>query len=243
MDYNLCMKNIAVILAAGSGERLPSPVPKQFLRIAGRSLLEICLERFRDHPGIDGIILVSPADRLAMAEKVIADGPFPKVIKVLAGGKTRQESSAIGIAAVPEDVENVLIHDAARALVPPEVITRVLEALANSRAVMPVLPVSDTTIRIDDEGSVMAVLDRAKLRRVQTPQGFKLEIIRQAHEQARAHGFAAAGDDCSLVLRFALAPVVTVAGDASNIKITYPEDMVLAEALLKVRSSTFDVRS
>jgi ribitol-5-phosphate 2-dehydrogenase (NADP+) / D-ribitol-5-phosphate cytidylyltransferase len=226
------MKNLAVILAAGSGERLPSPVPKQFLLIAGRSLLEICLERFRDHPGIDGIILVSPADRLAMAEKVVADGPFPKVIKVLAGGKTRQESSSIGIAAVPEDVENILIHDAARALVPPEVITRILEALSNSRAVMPVLPVNDTTIRVDDEGSVMAVLDRCKLRRVQTPQGFKLEIIRQAHARARAEGYSDAGDDCSLVLRFALAQVATVAGDPSNIKITYPQDLQIAEAIL-----------
>ncbi len=229
------MRTIAVILAAGSGARLPSPVPKQFLRIAGRSLLEICLGRFRDHPGIDGILLVSPADRLAMAEKVVADGPFPKVIKVLAGGRTRQESSAIGIAAVPDDVENVLIHDAARALVPPEVITRVLEALSGSRAVMPVLAVNDTTIRVDDEGSALAVLDRSKLRRVQTPQGFKLEIIRQAHDLARAQGFAAAGDDCSLVLRFALAPVVTVAGDPSNIKITYPQDLVIAEAILGAR--------
>jgi len=230
------MNTIAVILAAGSGDRFKSPLPKQFLQIAGRSLLEICLERFRDHRGIDGILLVSPADRLAMVEKVVADGPFPKVIRVLAGGRTRQESSAIGIAAVPEGAENVLVHDAARALVPVEVITRVLEALSRHRAVMPVLPVSDTTIRIDDAGVVAAVLDRGKLRRVQTPQGFKLELIRLAHEKARAGGVTDASDDCSLVLRFALAPVVTVEGAASNIKITYPQDLAIAEAILRVRS-------
>lgn len=232
IDYNLRMKNLAVILAAGSGERLRGSLPKQFLEIAGRSLLEICLERFRDHNGIDGILLVAPVDRLAMAEKVVAAGPFPKVIKVLPGGRTRQESSAIGIAAAPEEVENVLVHDAARALVPAEVITRVLEALAYSQAVMPVLPVSDTTVRVDAAGAAIAVLDRARLRRVQTPQGFKLEIIRQAHARARAEGCSDAGDDCSLVLRFALAPVATVAGDPSNIKITYPQDLQIAEAIL-----------
>jgi 2-C-methyl-D-erythritol 4-phosphate cytidylyltransferase len=227
------MNTIAIILAAGSGARFNSPVPKQFLRIAGRSLLEICLERFRDHPGIDGIILVSPADRLGMAEKTVAEGPFPKVIRVLAGGRTRQESSAIGSTAAPESAENVLIHDAARALVPAGIITRVLEALAHARAVMPVLPVNDTTIRVDEAGTVAAILDRAKLRRVQTPQGFKLEIIRRAHELARAEGFSGAGDDCSLVLRYGLAPVVTVEGAAGNIKITYPQDLVIAEALLR----------
>jgi len=233
MDYNLSMKNIAIILAAGSGKRFNSPVPKQFLQVAGRSLLEICLERFRDHPGVDGIILVSPADRLGMAEKTVADGPFPKVIRVLAGGRTRQESSAIGCAALPERVENVLIHDAARALVPVGIFTRVLEALAHSRAVMPVLPVNDTTVRVDEAGVVAAILDRAKLRRVQTPQGFKSETILRAHELARAEGFSGAGDDCSLVLRYGLAPVVSVEGAAGNIKITYPQDLAIAEAILK----------
>ncbi|MBE0665249.1 MAG: 2-C-methyl-D-erythritol 4-phosphate cytidylyltransferase, partial [Candidatus Aminicenantes bacterium] len=125
------------------------------------------------------------------------------------------------------------IHDAARALVAPAVISRVLEALACSQAVMPVLPVSDTTIRVDDADVVTAVLDRAKLRQVQTPQGFKLEIIRPAHEQARVDGFTNAGDDCSLVVRYGLAPVVTVPGDPANIKITYPQDLAIAEAILR----------
>jgi len=231
------MNTIAIILAGGSGERFGGTLPKQFLEVAGRSLLEICLERFRDHPGIDGIILVSPADHLDMAKKTVAEGPFPKVIRVLAGGRTRQESSTIGSAAVPESAENVLIHDAARALVPAAIITRVLEALARSRAVMPVLPVDDTTVRVDEAGTVAAILDRAKLRRVQTPQGFKLEIIRRAHELARAEGFGGAGDDCSLVLRYGLAPVVTVEGAAGNIKITYPQDLGIAEALLKIRNT------
>jgi 2-C-methyl-D-erythritol 4-phosphate cytidylyltransferase len=224
------MSTIAIILAGGTGTRFNSKEPKQFLEIGGKTLLEICLRRFQDHEGIDGIILVCPAPYLAKAKKIAA--AYSKIGKVLPGGLTRQESSAIGVNAAC-GAQNVLIHDAARALVPEAVIRRVLAALASGRAVMPVLAVGDTTVRVDDAGMVTAVLDRGKLRRVQTPQGFKMDMIRQAHELARNEGFEDARDDCSLVLRYNLAPVVTVEGDAANIKVTVPEDLVLAEAILK----------
>jgi 2-C-methyl-D-erythritol 4-phosphate cytidylyltransferase len=144
---------------------------------------------------------------------------------------TRLESWAIGVGAAA-GAATVLIHDAARALVPPAVIDRVLAALASQGAVMPVLPAGDTIVRVDDSGLVTAVLDRDKLRRAQTPQGFRSEIIRQGHKLAKNEGYGDAGDDCSLVLRYKLAPVVTVAGDAENIKITYPSDLVVAESIL-----------
>jgi len=232
LDYNGVMKNLAIILAAGSGERLSGSLPKQFLQIAGRSLLEICLERFQEHPRIDGIVLVCPAVYLPLAEKTVAAGRFPKVKTILPGGKTRQESSFIGVSAAPAGVENVLIHDAARALVGPDVIDRVLEALAAGQAVMAALPAGDTIVRVDPAGLVTAVSDRSMLRLAQTPQGFKLRIIRRAHDRAHTEGFSEASDDCSLVLRYKLAPVVTVLGDPSNIKITYPQDLAIAEALL-----------
>jgi 2-C-methyl-D-erythritol 4-phosphate cytidylyltransferase len=236
------IKNLAIILAGGTGERLPGPLPKQFRAVAGRPLLGICLERFQEHPGIDAIVLVCPADRLPLAEKTVEDGRFTKVMNILAGGKTRQESSSIGVVAAPAGTVNVLLHDAARALVPAAVIARVLEALASAGAVMPVVAASDTIVRVDEAGAVTAVLDRGKLRGAQTPQGFKLEIIRLAHEMARTEGYSDASDDCSLVVRYGLVPVITVEGDPQNIKITYPFDLVLAEAILKVRSSRFDVR-
>lgn len=226
------MSTIAIILAGGSGTRFQGAEPKQFLKIGGKTLLGICLERFQGHPGIDGIVLVCPASGLPRAGKIVAGGAFAKVVTILAGGKTRQESSAIGVAALPAGTENVLIHDAARALLPAAVVTRVLEALKKEEAVTPVVPAGDTTVRVDGKGKVMAVLDREKLRRVQTPQGFKQDIICLAHEMARAEGFPDASDDCSLVLRYQLAPVATVDGDVTNIKITYPEDLVLAEALM-----------
>jgi 2-C-methyl-D-erythritol 4-phosphate cytidylyltransferase len=227
------MSTIAIILAGGSGVRFKGPLPKQFLKIAGRSLLDMCLERFQNHPGIDGIILVSAADCLARAEKAVAGGPFPKVTAVLAGGRTRQESSFIGVSAATAEMKNILIHDVARALVPAAVITRVLAALAVEKAVMAALPAGDTIVRVDEAAMVAAVLNRDKLKLAQTPQGFRLEIIRQAHALARADGFAGASDDCSLVLRYKLAPVLTVPGDPANIKVTYPEDLAIAEAILK----------
>ena len=233
IDYNLHMKNVAIILAAGSGERFSGSLPKQFLQIAGRSLLEICLERFQEHPRIDGIVLVCPAAYLPLAEKTVADGRFPKVKEILSGGKTRQESSSIGVNAAPDSTKNVLIHDAARALVGPDVIDRVLAALAAGQAVMAALPAGDTIVSVDEGAMVTAVLDRAKLSLAQTPQGFRLEIIRQAHELARTDGFSNASDDCSLVLRYKLAPVITVLGDPSNIKITYPQDLAIAEAIYR----------
>jgi 2-C-methyl-D-erythritol 4-phosphate cytidylyltransferase len=227
------MKTLAIILAGGSGERLKGPLPKQFIEIGGRPLLAVCLARFQAHPAVDGILLVVPAANMERGREVVARGGFAKVIGVLAGGATRQESSAIGVAAVPAETELVLIHDAARAMVPEGVIARVLAALADAPAVTPVIPAGDTTVRIDERGAVTAVLDRDKLRRGQTPQGFHLEIIRLAHEMARAEGFAGASDDCSLVLRYKLAPVITVDGDVGNIKITYPQDLVVADAIIR----------
>ena len=229
------MSAFAIILAGGTGERLGGPVPKQFCEIGGRSLLALCLERFEKHDAIDGIILVCTAANMPLAEKIVQAGAFHKVRPVIPGGQTRQESSFFGVQAVPQGVKNVLIHDAARALVPDAVISRVLEKLAGEKAVMAALPVADTVVRVDEAARVMAVLDRSKLELAQTPQGFRLEVIRQAHEMARAEGFTAASDDCSLVLRYNLAPIATVPGDPGNIKVTYAEDLKTAEALLTDR--------
>jgi 2-C-methyl-D-erythritol 4-phosphate cytidylyltransferase len=135
---------------------------------------------------------------------------------------------------VPQTVKNVLIHDAARALVGTDVIDRVLAALENELAVLAAIPAADTIVAIDHNQQLTAIPDRSGMWQAQTPQGFRLEIIRQAHELARAEGFSGASDDCSLVLRYKLAQVATVLGDPANIKITYPQDLPIAEAILKI---------
>ena len=222
------MKTTAIILAGGKGSRFKSKEPKQFLKIGSKTLLDMCLQPFQKHKGIHVIVLVCPKEHLARAKQIA--GKYPKVAAVVAGGKTRQASSANGVAAAGE-AGQVLIHDAARAMVPEDVIDRVLKALAKNAAVMPVLPAEDTTVRVDDKGNVTAVLDRDKLRRVQTPQGFRADIIRIAHRLAQDEGLMDAPDDCSLILRYGLAPVASVAGDPTNIKITYPSDLDIARAL------------
>lgn len=219
------MKTTAIILAGGKGSRFKGKEPKQFLKIGGQTLLDICLQPFQKHKGIHEIILVCPKEHLARAKKIA--GKYPKVAAVVAGGRTRQGSSANGVAAASE-AGQVLVHDAARALVTSDMIDRVLKALAKNAAVMPVLPAEDTTVRVDDKGKVTAVLDRDKLRRVQTPQGFRADIIRIAHRLAQDEGFTDAPDDGSMILRYGLAPIASVAGDPRNIKITVPSDLDLA---------------
>ena len=223
------MKTTAIILAGGKGSRFKGKEPKQFLKIGTRTMLDMCLQPFQKNKGVQEIILVCPKEHLAQAKKIA--GHYSKVAVVVAGGKTRQGSSANGVAAAGE-AGQILIHDAARALVPNDVIDRVLKALSKNAAVMPVLPAEDTTVRVDDKGNVTAVLDRDKLRRVQTPQGFRADIIRIAHRLAQDEGFADAPDDCSLILRYGLAPIASVTGDAQNIKITYPSDLEIASALI-----------
>ena len=224
------MKTTAIILAGGAGVRFKGKEPKQFLKLGKKTLLDLCLQRFQDHKDVAEIVLVCPKAHLAKAQKIAAG--YKKVARVVPGGKTRQQSSAIGLAAAGS-AEFVLIHDAARAVVQKEVIARVLKALARSAAVMPVIPAEDTMVRVDDKGLMNAVLDREKLRRVQTPQGFRASVIRIAHRLAQEDKKTDAPDDCSLVLEYGLAPVATVEGDATNIKITVPLDLKLAEQFLK----------
>jgi len=222
------MKTTAIILAGGTGTRFKSKEPKQFLKLGKKTLLDLCLQRFQEHKDIAEIVLVCPKAYMTKAQKIAAG--YKKVARVVPGGKTRQQSSAIGLAAAGS-AESVLIHDAARALVPKEVIDRVLKALAKNVAVMPVLLSDDTTVRVDDKGNVTAVLDRDMLRRVQTPQGFRADVIRIAHRLAQDEGFSEAPDDCSLILRYGLAPIASVAGDPINIKITVPSDLDTVRAL------------
>jgi 2-C-methyl-D-erythritol 4-phosphate cytidylyltransferase len=153
------------------------------------------------------------------------------VLTVVAGGDSRQESVAAALAALPADVDAVLVHDAARAFVPPAVTARVVEALdAGAPAVVPALPVPDTVKRVSG-ARVLATVDRTSLRAVQTPQGFRRDVLERAH----AHGTPGATDDAGLVESLGL-PVTVVEGSAEAFKVTGPLDLLLAEALLRSRT-------
>ncbi|UCH96626.1 MAG: 2-C-methyl-D-erythritol 4-phosphate cytidylyltransferase [Candidatus Aminicenantes bacterium] len=225
-------KNLALILAGGSGSRINNEIPKQFLKIREKTILQHSIEKFENHPRIHGIFLVIHRDFLNKAKEIVHNSGYKKVVKVLAGGQTRQESSRIGVTAVnPAEYENVLIHDAARPFVSKKIIDDILDALNTYSAVNVAVPSPDTIIEINDQNLIKHVPDRKYLRRVQTPQAFKLHLIQKAHELALEKGFTNTTDDCSLILTFKLADIYVAAGSPLNIKITYPLDLQIAEKM------------
>ena len=230
-------KNLAVILAGGTGTRIEGDFPKQFLTLAGKTILEHTIEKFENHPYIDRIFFVTNEEFYDKTGEIVRKGGYRKVLKILKGGETRQESSCIGVmAAAPEDYENVLIHDAARPFVSKRIIDDILEKLNTYSAVNVAVSSPDTIIEIKKNNLIKKVPDRSCLRRVQTPQAFKLDLIQKAHGLAKEKGVTNAADDCSLILNLKLAPIYVVEGSQSNIKITYPLDLQIAQKILEIES-------
>jgi 2-C-methyl-D-erythritol 4-phosphate cytidylyltransferase len=217
------MSTVAVVPAAGSGERLAAGAPKAFVNLDGRPMLEHALIGLRDSGVVDGVVVAVPPNRTDEAKLVFGGDAV-----IVAGGADRTESVRLALAAVG-DAEFVLVHDAARALTPPSLIVRVVQALQSGHAaVVPALPVSDTIKVVDANGVVLDTPERAGLRAVQTPQGFRTELLRRAYERAAAAGFT---DDASVV-EMTGTQVQVVDGDPLAFKITTPMDLLLAEALL-----------
>ena len=188
-------------------------------------MLNWSVAAFGDHPQLDELVVVVPADQVAAGTAELSS----PTVQVVAGGASRQQSVACGLAALSEAVQHVLIQDAARPLVPTEVISAVLAALADGAdAVVPVLPVLDTIRQVDEDGRLIGTVDRARLRRVQTPQGFRLAVLLAAHA---AQPTCEATDDAGLVEALGVA-VRTVPGDEAAFKITTQHDLRLAELLV-----------
>lgn len=235
--------NYAVILAAGSGERMGFSTPKQFLKLAGKTVIEHTLAAFQSHPLIHEIfIVVSPKDRLYL-EELLLKNPVPKVTKLLNGGATRKDSSWAGVCAVPADRlehANLLMHDAVRPFVTRRIITETIEALGRHAAVDVAVPAVDTIIAVDGENFIREIPDRAALRRGQTPQGFRAAVLKEAHERSHNDPGCEVTDDCKLILNYDLGDVYVVRGEEKNIKITYPEDLFLADKIFQVNSSALE---
>ncbi|MDQ6851972.1 MAG: 2-C-methyl-D-erythritol 4-phosphate cytidylyltransferase [Actinomycetota bacterium] len=215
----------AIIVAAGSGSRLGADVPKAFVTVAGRTLLEHASSRFLEHPLVRDVVLAAPANLVESASAIV-----PRA-RVVAGGSTRQESVARALAALAADIDIVLVHDVARAFVPAEMITQVVGAVqAGSAAAIPTLPVTDTIRRCDpDTHELGETLDRTRLRAVQTPQGFRRAALLAAHS---LDPDADACDDASLVEAMGVR-VVAVRGDERAFKITVARDLAVAELIAR----------
>ncbi len=212
-----------IVVAAGSGARFGAP--KQYERLGGQRVLDRALADARAHAA--GVVLVVAPDRAA--------DPEPAADVVVAGGATRSASVRAGLAAVPADAEVILVHDAARPLAGADLFARVIDAVrAGAAAVVPAVPVADTIRTRPDGGVPGRTLDRATLVAVQTPQGFDAAALRAAHA-----GEPEGTDDASL-LEAAGATVVLVEGHPANRKITDPDDLAVAEALLARRERAED---
>lgn len=230
--------NVAVLLAGGSGRRMGGPEPKQFISIHGRSILEHSIRAFHNHAGIDEIVIVAHADYIDRIKDIAA--PYPKIKHIVPGGKERYDSSLAAIAiykngesrAKSEEL-NLLIHDAVRPLVSQRIITDCIAALATYKAVDVAIPCTDTIVEVNKEGHICHITPRAMLRNVQTPQCFRLETIAEAYEKGLADPQFITTDDCGVVHRYLpQEPIFVVEGDTTNIKVTYPEDLILAEKVL-----------
>lgn len=216
---------IAVVPAAGSGERLAVGIPKAFCELDGRTLLERTVTGLLDSGAVDHVVAAVPADRIGQARRIVGEKAT-----VVAGGADRTESVRLALAVLPGRYEFVLVHDAARALTPPEMILRVVDALRSGhRAVVPALPVSDTIKAVDANGVVLGTPERAALRAVQTPQGFATELLLRAYEGPRTTDFT---DDASLVEHLG-GQVQVVDGDPLAFKITTKLDLALAETVVR----------
>ena len=230
------LKNYGIILASGIGARYKSDVPKQFVKIAGKTVLEHTLDVFEKSDNIDNIILVITPDYRQMVEEILLKNNYSKISKLLNGGDTRKESSYIGISSIEDEEANVLIHDCARPFLSERVIKECVEALKSYNAVDVAVASPDTIIKVKDE-IIETIPERKNLMRGQTPQCFKLSLIRKAHELSKNdQNFT---DDCGLIVKYNLGEVYVVSGDMENIKITYPSDIFMADRLFQVKSTLF----
>ena len=218
----------AIVPAAGAGTRLAAgetaPGPPKALRLLGTEPLLRHAVRSLEH-AVAQVVVPAPADQHEAVQAALADVAPP--VTVVAGGATRQDSVHRALAALHPDVDLVLVHDAARPLTPPAVTDRVVAALHDgAQVVVPAIEVVDTLREV--VGPTSRTLDRAAIRAVQTPQGFRADVLRRAHEAAD-HDLAT--DDASMAERLGV-PVVLVEGDARAVKVTRAADLLLAEALL-----------
>jgi 2-C-methyl-D-erythritol 4-phosphate cytidylyltransferase len=229
------MKHIAIVLAGGSGRRMGNALPKQFLKVNERMIIEHTIDAFERSVRIDEIAVVTHPDYVEEMKGIIAANAWKKVGRVLLGGKERTDSTLSALRAYTEGDDRLLIHDGVRPLVSQEIIENVCDALMTCDAVNVVIPAVDTIIEVKD-GAMVAAPKRENLRQVQTPQGFKRAVLAQAFDRALEDPDFVATDDCGVVFKYAPDTTIKIVdGDTMNIKITYKEDLEFAKKILDNR--------
>jgi 2-C-methyl-D-erythritol 4-phosphate cytidylyltransferase len=237
------LRNVAVILAGGTGTRVGLSIPKQLIKIAGKTIIEHTIAAFEASPLIDEIVILMTPGHLDPVRAIVQNGEYAKVSQIVEGGQTRNESTSRALDALGTEECNVLFHDAVRPLVSQTIIGDVVAALATHRAVDTAIPSADTVVQVHDipaaeTETIEDVLQRSLLRRGQTPQAFRLSVIREAYELAWKDPHFTATDDCTVVLRYLPeVPIAVVAGHERNMKVTEPIDVYIADKLFQLHSA------
>ena len=226
-------KCAAVIVAAGSSERMGAD--KLMIKLDGVPVLVRTLKAFQNAEQISEIVVVTRMDAVERVADLCRENGIDKISKVVAGGKTRMESSLIGVSSVSSGAKLIAIHDAARPLVSHELIKRTVTAAAEHMAAVPVIPSTDTLKVVDENELVVGTVDRSNTYRVQTPQVFDAVLIKGALTRAAEKGLVLTDDSAAVDMTGFKS--YAVAGEDDNIKITTPRDIAVAEALLKTRSA------
>jgi len=234
------MKNIAVILAGGSGQRYGTETPKQFLKVAGKMVVEHTINVFNTHPSIDEIAVVVPQKYIAVMSMSVIDNKFGKVRKILVGGQERYQSTLAALKAYENEADfNILLHDAVRPLISHCIIDDVLNALDQYNAVLVAVLTVDTIVKATSDNIISLVPDRQWLRNAQTPQAFKFNTLKKAYNIALSDDTFSNTDDCGVVFRYlSEEQVFIVDGNPENFKLTHKEDLILLEKLLQSNLET-----
>lgn len=236
------MRNIAVILAGGVGSRMGGSEPKQFLLLGGRTVIEHSIETFANHPSIDEVAVVIHPDWRGRMEEIAARGRWEKLRKIVDGGSERYMSSLNAIMAYidePDDT-NLLLHDAARPFMSAAIVDRVVAALERHEAVGVAVPSTDTVWEVHPDFDavevgrfVARIPERRLMWRAQTPQAFRLPLIRDAYQRALQDPQFRATDDCGVVRQYMPGTKITVVeGEERNMKVTTPHDIAALEQML-----------
>lgn len=231
-------KSVGIILAGGTGARVGLSIPKQLIKIAGKTVMEHTIAIFQDAEAIDEIFVLMHPDHLDVAQTISA--AYPKVTKVIAGGQSRNETTRIALDALsdsPPDTK-LMTHDAVRPLLSTRIINDCVDALENYDAVDVAIASADTIIEVDDDRVITDIPPRHRMRRGQTPQAFRLATLVDAYEKAWADPDFVATDDCTVILRYRPdKPIYVVEGSDHNVKITEPIDIFIADKLFQIGSS------
>jgi 2-C-methyl-D-erythritol 4-phosphate cytidylyltransferase len=225
------MRTLAIVLAGGAGKRMGSSTNKQFLLLDNRPILVHALQIFQECRAIDGIYLVvNQKDLPTIQEGILEPYHFSKVMKLVVGGRLRQDSVRNGLEAIEESCDIVVIHDAARPFVSPAFVEKSISLMEMFDAIIPAIPVRDTIKMISKEGFVQKTLERDPLWQIQTPQTFKYDLVLKAYREGM--GKKLCGYDDASFIEFLGKKVKVIEGSPYNIKITTPEDMIIARGIL-----------